>query len=722
MKQKVLKLMCLLCVGMMSMSAWAVDYETLFTIASGSVVSGTGYKAHSATVEDRSFVITFGGNNSSVGTNSSNRSNCNLSSYSKYAVSPVTTSSVASAFACTTRLDDVSKISYTVSGSGSNQASTKVYLLYSADNTTFSQLPLTSGTQGSTIVTGSVETAFEFSPKSGYFALLFEATNSSGNWRIDNVSVSFYKNKELGVATTTTIDESGITNTDIFGGTAAGSLSASVTAAGTPVGGASVTWSGDNDEVATIDASGVVTLVAAGTVTFTASYAGVTDEYKASSDTYEMTVINTTPSISFDITKKTLEEGDSFTKTATTLNTGGAAVSYTSSNVSVVTVNSSTGEITAIGFGTATITASVTVSATEYTATYDVTVTKPAAAGMYFYESFDSNEGTGGNDGSWSGTIASADFEADNTWDVENAYGADQCAKFGTGKNQGTATTPALGITGNAILTFKAAAWNAKDETTTLNLSASAGVTLDKSSVTLVKGEWTEYSVKVTGLTGTSTITFAAANTSNNRFFLDEVKVVAIIGTVAVSESGYATYYNSTYDYKLPEGLTGYTAINPSAGKITLKPEYEAGDVVPAGEALVLKGAEGSYDLVYNASATSPIAENLLKGTDAAAATTGGDKYYKLSYDSDGNNLGFYWATADGAAFTNGAHKAYLALTDAQASSVKGFRLDFDEATGITELTEKTEGTEGIYNLNGQRLNGVQKGINIVNGKKVLVK
>jgi len=194
---------------------------------------------------------------------------------------------------------------------------------------------------------------------------------------------------------------------------------------------------------------------------------------------------------------------------------------------------------------------------------------------------------------------------------------------------------------------------------------------------------------------------------------------------LTVSASGYATYYDSNIAYTMPAGLTGFVATNPSAGKITLKPAYSAGDVVPAGVALVLKGSADDYTLAWTTGGTAPT-ENLLKGTDAAATTTGGDKYYKLSYDSTGENLGFYWAEDDGAEFTNGAHKAYLALTDAQASSVKGFRLDFDEATGITELTEsteKTEGTEGvIYNLNGQRVNSLQKGINIVNGKKVLVK
>ena len=174
---------------MPSIVGWGQQYTELFSINSGNVVSGTSYKAHTATVDDRDYVITFGGNNNSVGTNSSNRNNCNLSSYSKYAISPVTTSSVASAFACTTSISNVSKIKYTFNG-GSNQTNTKVYLLYSSNNSTFSQMSLTSGTQGAAISSG---TEYVFSECDGYFALLFEATNSSGNWRIDNVTITFYE-------------------------------------------------------------------------------------------------------------------------------------------------------------------------------------------------------------------------------------------------------------------------------------------------------------------------------------------------------------------------------------------------------------------------------------------------------------------------------------------------------------------------------------------------
>ena len=141
-----------------------------------------------------------------------------------------------------------------------------------------------------------------------------------------------------------------------------------------------------------------------------------------------------------------------------------------------------------------------------------------------FYESFDQCDGKGGNDGSWSGSIASAGFIPDNDgWTATSGkyFGADQCAKFGTaGKNPvaGSATTPNITLNGTATLTFKAGAWNATGDGTVLNLSVEGG-TIDKSSVTMVKGIFTDYTANVTG-NGSIQITFAA---TKGRFFLDEV-------------------------------------------------------------------------------------------------------------------------------------------------------------------------------------------------------
>lgn len=154
---------------------------TDITVISDDVVNNSGYTKY----ENDDWIITFGGNNKSVGTNSGNRSKCNLSSYAKYAVSPVTQSDVASAFVSKKSLSNRNKITYTFS-SGSNQGNTNVYAIYSKDGNTFSQLALTKGTQGHTISSG---TSLEFATCSGYFGLLFKATNSSGNWRIDSVGI-----------------------------------------------------------------------------------------------------------------------------------------------------------------------------------------------------------------------------------------------------------------------------------------------------------------------------------------------------------------------------------------------------------------------------------------------------------------------------------------------------------------------------------------------------
>lgn len=143
-----------------------------------------------------------------------------------------------------------------------------------------------------------------------------------------------------------------------------------------------------------------------------------------------------------------------------------------------------------------------------------------------FYESFDQCTGTGGNDGSWSGSIASAAFIPDNDgWTIasDKSYGADQCAKFGVSPSNkkpvaGSATTPDITLNGTATLTFKAGAWDATGDGTVLNLSVEGG-TIDKSSVEMVKGAFTDYSATVTG-NGTIQINFA---TNKGRFFLDEV-------------------------------------------------------------------------------------------------------------------------------------------------------------------------------------------------------
>lgn len=130
-------------------------------------------------------------------------------------------------------------------------------------------------------------------PTSNDFKIRLGATANS--LYCQSYTLTYEKLNSAEVTTTTTINATGITNTDVYTSTAAGQLTASVTTNGNAISGATVTWSGNNDDVATISRNGTVTLVAPGTVTFTASYAGVDGEYASSSATYEMTVTSSAP-------------------------------------------------------------------------------------------------------------------------------------------------------------------------------------------------------------------------------------------------------------------------------------------------------------------------------------------------------------------------------------------------------------------------------------------
>ena len=150
---------------------------------------------------------------------------------------------------------------------------------------------------------------------------------------------------------------------------------------------------------------------------------------------------------------------------------------------------------------------------------------------LVFYESFDKNDGTGGNDGKW---IASNDIQYDVTgWTCQNASGANKCAKFGTSSKKGTATTPALtDLERDAILTFKAAPWNTEGGKMSVTISDG---TIETSEFELINNTFTEYSVKISG-GATSKITFTS---SEARFFLDEVKVKQVaVATPTITPNG----------------------------------------------------------------------------------------------------------------------------------------------------------------------------------------
>lgn len=210
-----------------------------------------------------------------------------------------------------------------------------------------------------------------------------------------------------------------------------------------------------------------------------------------------------------------------------------------------------------------------------------------------------------------------------------------------------------------------------------------------------------------------------------------ELSTYSGVGSFKITEAGYGTYYSSKA-YTMPKGVKGYTITGNEGTSLVMKEAYAAGDVVPAKTALVVEGAANKYYTLVAASTDLTPDNNKLHGSDKAETTyvDGTDvKYYKLSYNNEGNNLGFYWGSENGAAFTNGAHKAYLALnSETLLSQSRGFSLAdlaHGVTTGINTTVKSATQSNFIYDLNGRRinsLNGAAKGVYIMNGQKVLVK
>lgn len=97
------------------------------------------------------------------------------------------------------------------------------------------------------------------------------------------------------------------------------------------------------------------------------------------------------------------------------------------------------------------------------------------------------------------------------------------------------------------------------------------------------------------------------------------------------------------------------------------------------------------------------------------AASDGSNSRYVLQTD-EGGVQAFYKVTSS---FTATPYKCYLTVP--AALGVKAFSLDIENA--ISDVRSKMEDVRiEIFNLAGQRLSKAQRGINIINGKKVLVK
>lgn len=141
---------------------------------------------------------------------------------------------------------------------------------------------------------------------------------------------------------------------------------------------------------------------------------------------------------------------------------------------------------------------------------------------------------------------------------------------------------------------------------------------------------------------------------------------------------GWSSLYYKEKSLKVPDDVTAYTyTVTGDVGQTSFT--YGPGDIIPMNTAVVLKLNDG-YDTFDNGIHTSIFTvsdqsgerdpDNQLLGFDEASTTIGpngeteGYEFFRLTLNarSEAGTTGFYWGASQGAPFSVGAHKAYLAL------------------------------------------------------------
>ena len=206
-----------------------------------------------------------------------------------------------------------------------------------------------------------------------------------------------------------------------------------------------------------------------------------------------------------------------------------------------------------------------------------------------------------------------------------------------------------------------------------------------------------------------------AANDNGSSFKATEYK----IHEVEVGTADYATLYLGSKVF-IPETVEAYVVSEATGNYASLT---QVTGSLPANTGVILKG-EGTHQFITSADAATTIESNLLAGSVENTYVAG--PAYVLANGTNG--VGLYKATlnkdAEGAVgtthFLNNANKAYLPAATGAESRFLVFNFGDDNATAIDGIEAESTANVVVYDLAGRRVQKAQKGLYIVNGKKVI--
>lgn len=460
---------------------------------------------------------------------------------------------------------------------------------------------------------------------------------------------------------------------------------------------------------------------------------------------YKAGPTKTATTLDFGFTTKSVNINETFTAPAT-LKTGETAISgavtYTSSNSKVATVNKTTGEVSALVAGTTKITATY-AETSEYqgaTAFYDLTVVDPNATEV---------------------TFDFTDPASFNYSDIvtTNLKVGDKFVKEPitlTNKKNGSNTPNRLFKSTSGF--FLGVYQEGQMELSAADGYAITGISFTKEGNTLkINGvlpnaDWSgnakslilsvdarKSGTKIKTMTVSFTKTAATPSLS-----LDETAETSVTEK-ALNDAKTA---GSAYDVKLARTLTA-NVWNTICLPFDVTAEQIADVLKSAGNVKEFDREDASKQTIYFKDATTMVAGKpyLIKPTESAKELVFkgvtiknvdavdrmvGDKYNmcgvfgKYAMNTNGTELflktdGKFYVPAEGKETMKGFRAYFLVPTNTAGAALN---LSFGDATGINGVAADAEKNVKVYNVNGQyvgtSLEALPKGLYIVGGKKVL--
>lgn len=223
------------------------------------------------------------------------------------------------------------------------------------------------------------------------------------------------------------------------------------------------------------------------------------------------------------------------------------------------------------------------------------------------------------------------------------------------------------------------------------------------------KSQFASVSKEFNNETGVLTVIVSRPNAENKKY---TIQFATASATLAVNSAAQYGTFCAPFDVTIPEGVQAFTIGGIAEnGKLTLVEQKNT--ILAHTPVIVYSESTSDINAVQFGVATSGTAtSDYLKGvyTDTTAPVGS----YVLQ--NQGGRVGFYHV--EGTQPWVRANRAYLTVP--ASANVKAFYMD--DATAIQTVEELLSGKAEIYDLAGRRQQKLQKGINIVGGKKVLVK